>query len=57
MRFVQAYFAELEERGGAGSREGPARSPAPRPVTLLYAAKDERHNNAVALEDVAGAGS
>lgn len=50
--FLAAYAAELQEEAEARSavetlfgrlRQGPA--------TLLYAARDERHNNAVALKD------
>jgi uncharacterized protein YeaO (DUF488 family) len=48
--FVKAYGREL--------KQGPARTafanlrklPRGRPVTLLYAARDEAHNNAVALK-------
>lgn len=47
--FVQAYDAELKKTAPAAQvildklKEGP--------VTLLYAAHDEEHNNAVALRD------
>lgn len=47
--FRAAYFAELEQAGAAAKelrghlRQGP--------VTLLYAARDETHNNAAALKE------
>lgn len=47
--FVRAYAAELKKTGSAAEvildklKESP--------VTLLYAARDEEHNNAVALRD------
>ena len=47
--FRRRYFAELEERGEAvdvllsKAREGR--------VTLVFGARDERHNNAVALKE------
>ncbi|NLD74738.1 MAG: DUF488 domain-containing protein [Chloroflexi bacterium] len=46
--FVARYHAELDEHEGAVSAlaERAGRGP----VTLLYAAKDEAHNNAVALQ-------
>ena len=47
--FKQRYFAELAARGE--SIEALRRLAMQRRVTLLYAARDERHNNAVALRD------
>lgn len=47
--FRERYFAELDSKPEAWkSILGAARS---RPVTLLYAAKDQEHNNAVALRE------
>jgi uncharacterized protein YeaO (DUF488 family) len=49
--FVAAYGRELEQEpaksAAASLRERARREP----VTLLYAARDENHNNAVALKD------
>jgi len=46
--FLQRYRAELEEKGEALARL--RREANDGTVTLLYAAKDETHNNAVALK-------
>ena len=47
--FRDAYFAELDKRPDAVDRiAGQVREGR---VTLIYGAKDERHNNAVALKD------
>jgi len=50
--FVAAYGRELEQEpaksAAASLRERARREP----VTLLYAARDESHNNAVALKDL-----
>jgi uncharacterized protein YeaO (DUF488 family) len=50
--FKHRYFRELEaadaDSGTLGILVGHARSG---PVTLVYAAKDERYNNAVALQE------
>ncbi len=49
--FVAAYGRELEQepaKSAAASLRERARH---EPVTLLYAARDESHNNAVALKD------
>ena len=48
--FQAAYFAELEgDAAQAAAKDLLARLGAG-PVTLLYAARDEAHNNAVALK-------
>ncbi len=49
--FVAAYGRELEQepaKSAAASLRDKARR---EPVTLLYAARDESHNNAIALKD------
>lgn len=47
--FREAYFSELDKRCDAVDRiAGQVREGR---VTLIYGAKDERHNNAVALKD------
>jgi uncharacterized protein YeaO (DUF488 family) len=49
--FVAAYARELAQepaRGAAARLRARARK---KPVTLLYAARDEAHNNAVALKE------
>jgi len=47
--FRRRYFAELAEQ--TESIEALRRLATQRRVTLIYAARDERHNNAVALRD------
>jgi len=48
--FREAYFAELEANGGALERLREALGRRRR-LTLLYAARDRQHNNAVALAE------
>lgn len=47
--FRARYFAELEDRPGAW--EPLARAAARGRITLVYGARDTRHNNAAALRD------
>ena len=47
--FVAAYARELEEAPGRAAAEALRQHAAEGPVTLLYAARDEAHNNASAL--------
>jgi uncharacterized protein YeaO (DUF488 family) len=47
--FVAAYARELQQAPGRAAAEALRRRAADGPVTLLYAARDEAHNNAVAL--------
>ncbi len=47
MEFKKRYFAELDDRSGALD----CLRNAGEDVTLLYGAKDEEHNNAVALRE------
>ena len=48
--FCSAYAAELEEESAQEAVQELKRHLRKGPVTLLYAAKDEEHNNAVALK-------
>src|SRR5271169_3286308 len=48
--FVEAYGRELEEAPAAAALEILRETAGRKPVTLLYAARDEDHNNAVALK-------
>jgi uncharacterized protein YeaO (DUF488 family) len=47
--FVAAYGRELEQEPGSSALEQLRELVRKKPVTLLYAARDEQHNNAVAL--------
>jgi uncharacterized protein YeaO (DUF488 family) len=47
--FVAAYAVELQEAPGRAAAEALRQHAAEGPVTLLYAARDEAHNNAAAL--------
>ena len=47
--FCVAYFAELKEPAAQAAARDLLDRLHQGPVTLLYAARDERHNNAVAL--------
>jgi len=47
--FCAAYFAELEEPAAQAAAKDLLARLRKGPVTLLYAARDERRNNAVAL--------
>jgi uncharacterized protein YeaO (DUF488 family) len=47
--FVEAYGRELREEPARTALAELRKLPRSRPVTLLYAARDEAHNNAVAL--------
>ncbi len=50
--FRRRYFAELGAEAAAGAlAELRALLAGPRPVTLLYGARDEEYNNAVALRE------
>lgn len=49
--FRVAYFAELEAPVARAAADSLRRHLDEGPVTLLYAARDEVHNNAVALRD------
>ena len=49
--FVERYRAELDANGAASRLKELAGA---QPVTLLYAARDERHNNARALVEILG---
>src|SRR5579863_7262194 len=48
--FVAAYDRELQEAPARAAIETLREQAAEGPVTLLYAARDEEHNNAVALK-------
>jgi uncharacterized protein YeaO (DUF488 family) len=48
--FLKAYFAELDSDAAAEAAKELRRHLRKGPVTLLYAARDEEHNNAVALK-------
>lgn len=48
--FVTAYGRELKEEPASSALEQLRALVRKRPVTLLYAARDEAHNNAVALQ-------
>jgi uncharacterized protein YeaO (DUF488 family) len=49
--FKTAYYAELEEAPPQSALNVLIEQLADGPVTLLYAARDETHNNAVALKE------
>jgi uncharacterized protein YeaO (DUF488 family) len=49
--FVHAYRRELEQEPAATAATELREKAKHQPVTLLYAARDESHNNAVALKD------
>lgn len=48
--FCTAYFAELEQPAACAAAEELRAERRKGAVTLLYAARDEQHNNAVALK-------
>jgi uncharacterized protein YeaO (DUF488 family) len=48
--FLEAYFAELDSETAAEAAKELRRNIRLGTVTLLYAARDEAHNNAVALK-------
>ena len=48
--FVKAYGRELKQEPARTALADLRKLPRSRPVTLLYAARDETHNNAVALK-------
>jgi len=48
--FVKAYGRELKQEPARTALTDLRKLPRSRPVTLLYAARDEAHNNAVALK-------
>jgi uncharacterized protein YeaO (DUF488 family) len=48
--FVKAYGRELKQEPARTALADLRKLPPSRPVTLLYAARDETHNNAVALK-------
>ena len=48
--FVKAYGRELKQEPARTALTDLRKLPRSRPVTLLYAARDETHNNAVALK-------
>jgi uncharacterized protein YeaO (DUF488 family) len=48
--FVKAYGRELKQEPARTALEDLRKLPRSKPVTLLYAARDEVHNNAVALK-------
>jgi len=48
--FLKAYFAELQSDEAAAAAKELRRHARAGAVTLLYAARDEAHNNAVALK-------
>ena len=48
--FVKAYGRELKQEPAQSALADLRKLPRSRPVTLLYAARDEAHNNAVALK-------
>jgi uncharacterized protein YeaO (DUF488 family) len=47
--FRDAYFSELEDTAAQAAARAVLELARRGPVTLLYAARDEQHNNAVAL--------
>lgn len=55
--FVTAYKKELKSDGAQDLIKKISQRAAKRTVTLLYAARDEEHNNAVVLRDVLEKGS
>ena len=50
VEFVKAYGRELKQEPARTALADLRKLPSSRPVTLLYAARDEAHNNAVALK-------
>ncbi len=48
--FIAAYDGELKQEPARAAADGLRERLRSRPVTLLYAARDEAHNNAVALK-------
>jgi uncharacterized protein YeaO (DUF488 family) len=48
--FVAAYESELQEEPARAAAEALRERAGREPVTLLYAARDEAHNNAIALK-------
>jgi uncharacterized protein YeaO (DUF488 family) len=48
--FVKAYGRELKQEPARSALAELRKLPRSRPATLLYAARDEAHNNAVALK-------
>jgi uncharacterized protein YeaO (DUF488 family) len=52
--FVNAYGRELKQEPARTALADLRKLPRSRPVTLLYAARDEAHNNAVALKRLLG---
>jgi len=48
--FVKAYGRELKQEPARSALADLRKLPRSKPVTLLYAARDEAHNNAVALK-------
>jgi uncharacterized protein YeaO (DUF488 family) len=48
--FCVAYAAELKAEPGRTAAKGLLERAGEGPVTLLYAARDEQHNNAIALK-------
>jgi uncharacterized protein YeaO (DUF488 family) len=52
--FVNAYGRELKHEPARTALADLRKLPRSRPVTLLYAARDEAHNNAVALKRLLG---
>ncbi len=48
--FVKAYGRELQQEPAQTALADLRKLPRSKPVTLLYAARDEAHNNAVALK-------
>jgi uncharacterized protein YeaO (DUF488 family) len=52
--FVKAYGRELKQEPARTAFADLRKLPRNRPVTLLYAARDEAHNNAVALKRLLG---
>jgi uncharacterized protein YeaO (DUF488 family) len=48
--FVKAYGRELKQQPARTALADLRKLPRSKPVTLLYAARDEAHNNAVALK-------
>ncbi|HWS10960.1 MAG TPA: DUF488 family protein [Xanthobacteraceae bacterium] len=48
--FVKAYGRELKQEPARTALADLRKLPRSKPVTLLYAARDEAHNNAVALK-------
>jgi uncharacterized protein YeaO (DUF488 family) len=53
-KFVTAYGRELKQEPAKGAAAALRASARHAPVTLLYAARDEEHNNAVALKMLLG---